>query len=157
MKLSSRRTRLFAGIAASCAVAAAVATTAATAAATAAPAGSVVLVNCSGMAQVKPHGYILACADAGDSLIKLHWVSWAGTAYGRGTEHVHDCYPYCAASKKYVNYPVLVVLWRAEPRPGHAGQRYFTRLTEIRTGSLTLPHFHKLPRTATWDLTAAGG
>jgi hypothetical protein len=31
--------------------------------------------------------------------------------------------------------PVLVALWRAEPLPGHAGQRYFTRLTIIYTGN----------------------
>jgi hypothetical protein len=158
MKLPSRRRRLLAGLAAGCAVAAALATTAASASATpAAAAKPIVLVNCSGAAQVKPHDYILTCADAGDVLIRMHWVSWAGAAYGRGTEHIHDCYPYCAASTKYVNYPVLVVLWRAEPRPGHAGQKYFSRLTEIRTGSLALPHFHNLPRTMTWRIPAAGG
>ncbi|HTZ93832.1 MAG TPA: hypothetical protein VMB74_15675 [Streptosporangiaceae bacterium] len=158
MKLSSRRARLLGGVVAGCAVAAALVTSAASAATTAAPAArSVVLVNCAGTGQVRPHGYILTCADAGDSLTGLHWVSWAHVAYGSGTEHIHDCYPYCAASKKYYNYPVLIVLWRAEAWPGHAGQKYFTRLTEIRTGSLVLPHFHDLARTMTWDLSADGG
>jgi hypothetical protein len=157
MKLSSRRTRLLAGIVAGCAVAATVATTAVSASATAAPAArSVVLVNCSGAGQVKPHGYILTCADAGDSLIRLHWVSWAGVAYGSGEEHLHICYPSCAASTKYVNYPALVVLWRAEARPGHADQRYFSRLTVIHTGSLAVPHQQKLPRTKTWGILPNG-
>lgn len=157
MKLPSRRTRLLAGVVAGCAVAAAVATTAVSASATAAPAaGSVVLVSCSGAGQVKPHGYILTCADAGDSLIRLHWVSWGGVAYGRGTEHIHVCYPSCAQSDKYKNYPVLVVLWRAQARPGHAGQRYFSRLTEIRTGSLILPHSPRLARTMTWGIPPNG-
>jgi hypothetical protein len=106
---------------------------------------------------VKPREYILTCADAGDVLIRLHWVSWGTDAYGRGTEHIHDCYPYCAGSTTYINYPVLVVLWRAEARPGHAGQKYFTRLTEIHTGSLVLPHFHNLPRTETWKLSSEAG
>jgi hypothetical protein len=157
MKMSSRRAKLAAGIIAGCAVVAA-ATSAATAAAAPAPAAKpVVLVNCSGGAQVKPRSYILTCADAGDGLIRLHWVSWGDVAYGSGTEHIHDCYPYCAASDKYYNYPVLVVLWRPEARPGHAGQSYFTRLTEIRTGSLVLPHFSNLSRTYTWDLAPEEG
>jgi hypothetical protein len=161
MKLSSGRGRVLAGIVAGCALAAAMATTAVaattgSAAASPAAAKPVVLVNCSGAGQVKPHDYTLACADAGDSLTRMHWVSWANVAYGRGTEHIHDCYPYCAASKKFVTYPVLLVLWRPESRPGHAGQRYFSRLTEIRTGSLALPHFHNLPRTMTWDIPPNG-
>jgi hypothetical protein len=148
MKLSSKRARLLGGIVACCAVAAASATSVASASATTSAPKSVVLVNCGGTGQVKPREYILTCADAGDVLMKLHWVSWGSVAYGRGTEHIHDCYPYCAASDKYVNYPVLVVLWRAETQ---SGQKYFSRLTEIRTGSLALPHFHNLPRTMTWD------
>ena len=80
--------------------------------------------------------------------MSLHWVSWGATAYGRGIERIHDCYPYCAApGTTSISYPVLVVLWRAET---HSGQRYFSRLTETRTGSLALPHFHNLPRTMTW-------
>lgn len=156
--LPTRRTRVLAGVVAGCAVAAAVATTVVSASAIAAPpARLVVLVNCAGAAQVKPHGYVLSCADAGDSLMKLHWVSWAGTAYGTGTEHIHVCFPSCAASKKYANYPVLVVLWRTESRPGHSGQKYFSRLTEIRTGRLALPHSRNLSRTMTWDLPSSGG
>lgn len=147
MKLSSRRARLLGGIVACAAVAAACATSAASASATPSPAKSIVLVNCAGTGQVKPREYILTCADAGDSLFRLHWVSWGSTAYGQGTEHIHVCYPSCAQSDKYVNYPVLVVLWRAEEQ---SGQQYYSRLTEIRTGSLVLPHAPNLPRTMTW-------
>jgi hypothetical protein len=147
MKLSSKRARLLGVIAASCAVVAACATSASSASAAASAARSVVLVNCAGTGQVKPRDFTLTCADAGDVLIKLHWVSWGTVAYGSGTERIHDCYPYCAASDKYVSYPVLVVLWRAKT---HSGKKYFSRLTEIRTGSLALPHFRNLPRTMTW-------
>jgi hypothetical protein len=75
-------------------------------------------------------------------------VSWGSVAYGRGIERIHDCYPSCVQSDKWVNYPVLVVLWRAEAQ---SGQKYFSRLTEIRTGSLALPHLHNLRRTMTWN------
>ena len=58
------------------------------------------------------------------------------------------------------SFPVLVTLWRAEPRPGHPGQRYFTRLTLIYTGSRTYRADHilrHLPVTATDPLSAYGG
>jgi hypothetical protein len=147
MKLSLKRARLLGGIVACCAVAAASATSVASASATTSAPKSVVLVNCGGTGQVKPREYILTCADDGDGLTRLHWVSWGSTAYGRGTEYIHVCYPSCAQSDKYVNYPVLVVLWRVKTQ---SGQQYFSRLTEIRTGSLVLPHAHNLPRTMTW-------
>ena len=41
---------------------------------------------------------MLTCADGNDYLAGLHWVSWSGgAAFGRGTEHVNDCIPNCAA------------------------------------------------------------
>jgi hypothetical protein len=60
-------------------------------------------------------------------------VSWKSVAYGSGTLKVNSCNPNCATGK-YIRYPVLTVLWRAESRPRHAGQRYFSRLTFIFTG-----------------------
>jgi len=55
---------------------------------------------------------------------------------------------------------VLAALWRAETRPAHGGERYFTRLTIIyigvrsyRAGGKT----YHLPQTATYPLSAFGG
>jgi hypothetical protein len=38
------------------------------------------------------------------------------------------------AQGKYISYPILTVLWRAEPWPGHSGD-YFSRLTWIFTST----------------------
>jgi hypothetical protein len=157
MKRSSGRVRWIAAAVASCGAATALAVAAQTAsAAQAAPAShSVVIVSCTGKAQVGPSSYVLACADYGDYLTGVHWVSWKNVAFGRATEHIENCYPYCASSgNRWYSYPVLLTLWRAKPRPGHVGQAYFTRLTEIRTGSLKLPHDPSLSRTYTWGLAS---
>jgi hypothetical protein len=156
MKLSSRGARALAAVVLCGGVAAGVAS-AAVAPATAAPAsGSVVLVNCLGKGQVRPGSYVLTCADGGDSLTGLHWVSWKGVAFGSGTEVINDCHPYCAAGKFY-RFPVLITLWRAIARPGHGGQGYFSRLTIIHTGSLTFPYNRPLGRTVTWSLLPTAG
>jgi len=127
----------------------------------AAAARGVVLVNCVGRAQVRPGRYVLTCADGNDYLTGLRWVSWAGgAAFARGTEHVNDCVPSCAQGHFHA-YPVLVTAWRAESRPGHAGQRYFSRLTEIYTGKR--PTYYRSggrkyhPQTVTWPLSATIG
>jgi len=157
MARSSGRARwIAAAVASGGAVAAFVTAAQAAPAAPAAP-HPVTIISCSGKAQVKPSRYVLACADAGDYLTGMHWVSWKNVAFGAGTERIHGCFPSCAASNVWYSYPVLVTLWRAEPRPGHAGQHYFTRLTEIRTGSLKLPHYRNLTRTYTWPLAAWRG
>jgi len=126
----------------------------------AAPRGDVI-VNCAGRAQVRPSTYVLTCADGNDYLAGLRWVSWAGgAAFARGTEHVNDCIPNCAQGPFHA-YPVLVTTWRAESRPGHAGQRYFSRLTEIYTGRR--PTYYRSggrkyhPQTVTWQLGATIG
>lgn len=95
---------------------------------------SVIVVNCSGRQQTRPASFILTCADAGDVLTGLHWVSWASEAFGTGTEQVNTCTPDCA-SGKFVSYPALIVLWRPEALPGHPGVRNFTRITRIYTAS----------------------
>lgn len=159
MRLPSRRAQVIAGTAASCAAIAAVfiglAGAASAASAAPRPHDSVVLVNCAGKAQVEPSQFILTCADDGDYLAGLHWVSWKGVAFGSGTEHISDCYPYCAArTARFYSYPVLITLWRA--KSAHGNVRYFSRLTEIRTGSLKLPHNRDLAQTQTWDLVPSG-
>jgi hypothetical protein len=153
MMLSSKRARAIAALVASCgAAAAAVAITAGPAAAAPAAAKPVVIVNCAGKAQVKPSSVVLTCADGGIGLEKLTWVSWKGVAFGSATEYENDCYPYCASGKaKVYTFPVLVTVWGARSRPGHAGQQYFSELTIIHTGSLSRPHL-TVPQTETFGL-----
>jgi hypothetical protein len=72
-----------------------------------------VLVNCLFKQQTRPSSFILTCADAGDVLAHLHWVSWgSGAAFATGIEQVNSCRPDCAAGK-FISYPVLVDLSRA--------------------------------------------
>jgi hypothetical protein len=116
----------------------------------------VVLVNCADKAVVRPGQFVLTCADANDLVTGLHWVSWRGVAFGSGTEHVNDCVPNCAAGRTF-SYPVLITLWRPQARPGHPGQRFFSRLTEIRTGRLHKAKDSTLSRTQTFQLWGSIG
>jgi hypothetical protein len=157
MKLFSGRMRVLAALVASSgAVTALVLSGSGPASAVSSAASPVVTLNCSGKAQVKPSQFILTCADAGDSLASLRWVSWRGVAFGTGTEVINDCFPNCADGKFY-RFPVLVTLWRAVAWRGHRGRLYFSRLTEIHAGTRTLPHNRALPVAQTWILSADGG
>jgi hypothetical protein len=118
-----------------------------------------VVVNCSFKDQTEPSNFILTCADANDVLAHLHWVSWGPTAaFATGVEQINDCTPYCAASTaKFINYPVLVNLWRPEPLPHHPGMLYFSRATRVYTNNR--PPLYNCdgtktcyPQTATFDL-----
>jgi hypothetical protein len=94
-----------------------------------------VMVDCLGRPQTRPSSFILTCADAGDDLTALHWVSWgASQAFGTATEKINNCTPDCADGK-FVSYPALIALWRPEPLPGHPGVLYFTRITRIYTAN----------------------
>ncbi len=119
-----------------------------------------VVMDCAVRGQTRPGQYNLACAGGGAYLSGLHWASWGpSAAFADGTSTVDDCVPNCVAGHGH-SFPVLVALWRAEPRPGHAGQRYFTRLTVIYTGSRTYlagGTLHQLPLTATDPLSPYGG
>jgi hypothetical protein len=87
--------------------------------------GKTVVVNCLLKQQTRPSSFVLTCADANDVLADLHWVSWGSTAaFATGIEQINNCTPNCAAGK-FINYPVLVNLWRPEPLPGHPGTLYF--------------------------------
>ena len=103
---------------------------------------------------------MLACGDGNDYLTGLHWAAWGpSSAFAAGTDALKVCIPSCAAGHRH-NFPALATLWRAEPRPGHPGVRYFTRLTIIYTGSRSYRAGGKtyhLPQTATYPLSAAGG
>jgi hypothetical protein len=79
---------------------------------------NVIVINCLGRQQTRPSSFILTCADAGDVLTALHWVSWASQAFGTGTEMIKTCKPNCAEGG-FASYPALIALWRPEPLPGH--------------------------------------
>jgi hypothetical protein len=119
-----------------------------------------VVVNCAGRRQVRPHQYILACADGNAFLTGLHWSAWgSASAFASGTTAFNDCIPSCVAGHLH-KFPALIALWRAEPLPGHAGLRYFTRVTIIYTGRRSYRaggKVHHLPQTATGPLSASGG
>jgi hypothetical protein len=119
-----------------------------------------VVINCVGKHQVKPGSYVLACADGGAFITKMHWASWGGqAAFGSGTDSFNTCVPSCVAGK-LVSFPILAALWRVEPLPGHRGVHYFTRLTLIYTGNRSYKaggkKFH-LPQTVTDPLSNFGG
>jgi hypothetical protein len=110
-----------------------------------------VVVDCAVDARTRPGQYNLACAGAGGYLSGLHWASWGpSAAFADGHSTLNDGH----------SFPVLVALWRAEPWPGHAGQRYFTRVTIIDTGSRTYRAggtLRQIPLTATDPLSPFGG
>ncbi|HWF81067.1 MAG TPA: hypothetical protein VN695_10825 [Streptosporangiaceae bacterium] len=103
----------------------------------AAPASSrpVVLVNPCNTNQglVKPSTYDNGCMPSQEFVSGLSWTSWTSTAFGSGTLKVNNCNPSCAMGR-YIKFPILVVLWRSQPWPHHAGRKYFSRLTWIFTG-----------------------
>jgi hypothetical protein len=123
-------------------------------------AGLPVVVDCAVHGQTRPGQYTLACADGNAYLGGLRWASWgASAAFAEGVSSFDDCVPNCVTGHGH-SFPVLVDLWRAEPRPGHPGQRYFTRLTLVYTGNRTYTaggHQYHLPETATYPLSPYGG
>jgi hypothetical protein len=108
-------------------------------AASAAPAKSSlpVLVQCTGAGQIKPSSTQQpACMLSSEWIPKLAWTSWTTTAFGSGTFAVNNCTPSASCGpSKYTKYPILIVLWKAVARPSHSGQKYFSKMTVIFTGS----------------------
>jgi hypothetical protein len=119
-----------------------------------------VVIDCAGQLQVRPGQYILACGDGGARLIGLRWAAWgSSSAFVAGVFELNDCTPTCKTGH-FLRFPMLAALWRAEPLPGHADQRYFTRLTVIYTGNRAYRArggLHHLPATATYPLSQFGG
>ncbi len=134
--------------------------TASASAAATTPAGAPVVVDCAGQARTRPGQYVLACGDGGGALAGLRWTNWGpSSAAGDGASVIDDCVPSCVAGHGH-SFPVLVRLWRAEPLPGHHGERYFTRLTLTYTGSRSYRaggQLHQLPESTTYPLSAYGG
>jgi hypothetical protein len=152
MRINNRRASAIAAAVLGCAAGAMALTAGVSSAATSRPVtSSVVIVDCASKGVVKPSQYYVACTGGGPQLTKLHWVSWKGVAFGSGTEVLDNCSPNCVSGAHY-RYPVLLTLWRAKTRPGHGDQQYFTRMTLIETGSLSLPPSSHLPLTPTYHL-----
>jgi hypothetical protein len=119
-----------------------------------------VIVRCGGLGQRRPAEYALPCAGTGATLAGLQWASWGpSAAFAAGSEIINDCVPSCVGGTGHA-FPALVALWRAEPRPGHPGKNYFTRMTVIYTGSHSYTaggKLVKLPATVTYPLSPDGG
>jgi hypothetical protein len=101
-----------------------------------AAATQVVLVNaCTGHGQVKPRSYEPGCMPANSFIDGMKWTSWRSVAFGTATFKVNNCTPSSSCGpSKFTKYPILTVLWRSEPWPGHPGQKYFSRLTVVFDG-----------------------
>jgi len=98
-------------------------------AATAPPARpAAVVIDCQGKQQVRPAGFVLACADGNAYLSGLRWSVWGTSPRATGTWRINDCTPICATGT-FVSFPARVTLSRPEPLPGHPRTRYFTRIT----------------------------
>ena len=105
--------------------------------------------------QVRPHSFILTCADRNDYLTRLSWSAWSSAfASGTGTQMINGCQPNCAAGK-FHSYPVDFVLWRSAPVPDHSGKRYFSRVTVLYPGTRPPTYRHARPQTGpeTWTGT----
>jgi hypothetical protein len=98
----------------------------------------IVLINyCGDHGTVQPATEDLpGCMPSNEYLAGLRWTSWKSVAYGRGQFRVNNCTPSSSCGpSQFTRYPILTVLWRAEPWPGHAGRDFFSRLTVIFTGA----------------------
>jgi len=72
-----------------------------------------------------PRSLTLACGDGNFYLSGLRWSGWgAAEATARGTAHVNDCTPYCAAGR-FHTYPIIAQVSR---RSTCSGERQYTRL-----------------------------
>jgi hypothetical protein len=114
-----------------------------------ATAARVVLVNqCTGKGQVRPKGNIdlPGCMPSNELIGNASWTSWSLVAFGAGDLEVNNCTPTCAGGK-FIKYPILIVLWRAEHRKGAA--KYFSRMTWIYTGKKPSRHT-AVTNTITW-------
>ena len=163
MKIRSRKARLqlaVIGVAAIAAIAVAGGASVAAAQSGSRAVAAPVVINCSGHAVTKPKTYVLSCADGNSYLKRLHWASWGGSAaFASGTSVFNDCTPSCV-NGHFHSFTALVALWRPEALPGHAGQRYFTRLTIIYSGGRDYRaggKKHRLPQTVTFPLSSGGG
>lgn len=86
---------------------------------------SVVILACSGKAELRPSTFTIACGDGNSYLTKLKWTAWgASAAAASGIYTANNCDPYCAAGR-FVSSKAAVTL--SKPK-NFKGRRYFTNL-----------------------------
>ena len=110
-----------------------------------------VVFDCT-QGQVRPRGFILACADGNNYLTMLSWSAWSSAfASGTGMQTINDCAPDCAEGQ-FHSYPVDFVLWRSTPVPHSSGKRYFSRVTVLYPGTRPPVYWHVKPQSGpeTW-------
>jgi len=133
MKLTRARAMLAAGL---IAAAGTLTGTVLTAGAASAASPQVVLAGCHGGGLVRPAVYDIGCMPSSEFVSNLSWTSWRSVAFGGGVLRVNNCTPASSCGPgKFTRYPILVVLWRAQPWPHHPGRDHFSRLTWIFTGN----------------------
>lgn len=95
-----------------------------------------VLYDCAGHAESHPSELVLACADAGDILIGMHWHGWGnGRAYADGYEQVKLCVPNCASGGTK-NFAAIIDVSGLTLAGANAAYRELTvNLTTKHTGS----------------------
>ena len=97
-----------------------------------------VFVNDCGTPSIKPDSLTQFCADAGVSVIHIHWSSWSAKgAAGSGTLAINSCDPYCAAGK-YSYTPVRIELSGLKVLDGKSYLRNVV-LTVLRGAKLNIP------------------
>jgi len=85
----------------------------------AAAAAPSVVPNCLGKPVVMPSEVVLACADAGLGVERIHWLGWGSpVAAGLGSAFANDCSPNCAAGH-FHSYRAVLLLSGSE-RCGNA-------------------------------------
>jgi hypothetical protein len=93
-----------------------------------------VAIDCQSAPVIRPHTFLLACADDGDRLNDLRWTAWdPGYATATGIQSMNDCAPSCAKGK-FREYPVRVILWGSARVSGHSSERRYQMITLLYTG-----------------------
>jgi hypothetical protein len=89
---------------------------------------------------VRPSTFVISCADDGVYLNHLDWTSWTpNIASAVGKLEINSCSPSCVAGV-FRAYPVLVIFWGNTAVKNHPGERSYTTMTEILTG--TRPRYY---------------
>jgi hypothetical protein len=85
-----------------------------------------------GKPHIRPSQIMVACGDGNFYVTRLRWSRWAAIdAWARGSGHLNDCKPYCAAGH-FHSYAVSVRLSRPELCSHQI--REFTRMTVLYLG-----------------------
>jgi hypothetical protein len=85
----------------------------------------VMVLACTGKAEVRPSTFTIACGDGNSYLTKLKWTAWGSTAASAsGIYTENNCDPYCAAGK-FISSVAKVTLSRPKT---FKGRRFFTNL-----------------------------